>query len=277
MQFNTLARLLCSPRLLLSSWQTGQLASAQCSGLHITTSLNFAEAVPLKPKRPMNAYIRYVQGVRSSLASANPKATPMEIAKLAAVKWQSLDQTSKTKYEEEYKREQAVWLQKNAKYLSQLTDAQKEEIKLERQQRNEGKIKREQKRLLKELGRPKRPINGYLRFCQQNKPVLGLSKQDNKMQMKNLGLQWRQLTDAEKEPYNKEAEADMKRYQEEMKKWEDKMLSTENVEAVRKKNVLLPPSPASSMAKKGGIPMPRINPAPAQKQKKSPTSTTTRP
>uniref|UniRef100_A0A182RCC1 HMG box domain-containing protein n=1 Tax=Anopheles funestus TaxID=62324 RepID=A0A182RCC1_ANOFN len=267
MQLNTLARLLYSPRLLLSTWQPGPLASVQCSGLHITTSLNVAGTTPVKPKRPMNAYIRYAQGIRSSLVSANPKASPTEISKLAAVKWQSLDQASKTKYEEEFKREQAVWLQKNAKYLSQLTDAQKEEIKLERQQRNEVKIKRDQKRLLKELGRPKRPMNGYLRFCIQNKPAVGLSKEENKLQMKNLGVQWRGLTDAEKEPFNKQAEADMKRYQEEMKKWEDRMLSSENVEAIRKKNVLLPPSPASSMAKKGGIPV-------IEKQKK-PTSTTT--
>ncbi|XP_035910900.1 transcription factor A, mitochondrial [Anopheles stephensi] len=275
MQLNTMARLLYSPRLLLSSWQTGPLASAPTAGLHSTTSLNVAASTPVKPKRPMNAYIRFAQGIRSSLASANPKASPTDISKLAAVQWQSLDQASKAKYEEEYKREQAVWLQKNAKYLSQLTDAQKEEIKLERQQRNEGKAKREQKRLLKELGRPKRPMNAYLRFCAENKPVVGLSKEDNKMQMKNLGMQWRRLPDAERDRYTKEAEADMKRYQEEMKKWEDKMLASENVEAVRKKNVLLPPSPASTMAKKGGMPV--VGSGGSVPKPKKPSPTTGRP
>ncbi|XP_050072305.1 transcription factor A, mitochondrial [Anopheles maculipalpis] len=263
-------------RRKLSSWQTGSLVSAQSAGLHLTPSLNVAASIPEKPKRPMNAYIRFVQGIRSSLASANPNASPTDISKLAAVKWQSLDQASKAKYEEEYKREQAVWLQKNAKYLSQLTDAQKEEIKHERQQRIDGKMKREQKRALKELGRPKRPMNGYLRFCAQNKPVLGLSKEDNKIQMKNLGMQWRRLTDAEKERYNKEAEADMKRYQEKMKQWEDKMLAAENVDAVRKKNVLLPPSPASLMAKKAGMPVVGGGGL-VQKPKKSAPTATKRP
>lgn len=273
MQLNTVARLLYSPRLLLSTWQTGQPAAVQSAGLHLTTSLNIASSTPERPKRPMNAYIRFVQSIRSSIASANPKASPTDISKLAAVKWQSLDQASKTKFEEEYKSEQAVWLQKNAKYLAQLTDAQKEEIKLERQQRNEGKVKREQKRLLKELGRPKRPINGYLRFCAHNKPVLGLSKEDNNMQMKNLGMQWRRLTDAEKERYNKEAEADMKRYQDEMKQWEDKMLSSEKVEAVRKKNVLLPPSAASTVAKKGGMPVVEAGGLTQKPKKPAPTTT----
>uniref|UniRef100_A0A182X165 HMG box domain-containing protein n=1 Tax=Anopheles quadriannulatus TaxID=34691 RepID=A0A182X165_ANOQN len=273
MQLNAVARLFYSPRLLLSTRQPGSLSSVPSCGLHATATLNDAgtatKSVPEKPKRPMNTYIRFAQSIRSSLASANPQASPTDISKLAAVKWQSLDQASKAKLEEEYKREQAVWLQKNAKYLSQLTDAQKEEIKLERQQRNEGKVKREQKRMLKELGRPKRPMNAYLRFCAQNKPAPGLSKEDNKMQMKNLGMQWKRLPEGERERYTKEAEAEMKRYQEEMKVWEDKMLAAENVIAVRKKNVLLPPSPASVKAKKGGIPV--VDSAPVAKPKK-PTS-----
>uniref|UniRef100_A0A182K035 HMG box domain-containing protein n=1 Tax=Anopheles christyi TaxID=43041 RepID=A0A182K035_9DIPT len=270
MQLNAMARLLYGPRLLFSTRHAGPLSSAQCSGLHATSTLNdggaTTKSIPEKPKRPMNTYIRFVQSIRSSLANANPKASPTDISKLASVKWQSLDQDSKTKLEEEYKREQAVWIQKNAKYLSQLTDAQKEEIKLERQQRHESKVKREHKRMLRELGRPKRPMNAYLRFCIQNKPAAGLSKEDNKMQMKNLGMQWKRLPEGEKERYVKDAEMEMKRYQEEMKVWEDKMLESENAVAVRKKNVLLPPSPASVKAKKGGIPV--INSEPVAKPKK---------
>uniref|UniRef100_A0A182PAS9 HMG box domain-containing protein n=1 Tax=Anopheles epiroticus TaxID=199890 RepID=A0A182PAS9_9DIPT len=276
MQLYAVARLLHGPRLLLSTRQASPLSATQSCALHATASLDYggaAKTLPEKPKRPMNTYIRFVQGIRSSLVSANPNATPTDISKLAAVKWQTLDQASKTKLDEEYKREQAVWLQKNAKYLSQLTDAQKEEIKQERQQRNENKAKREQKRMLKELGRPKRPMNGYLRFCAHHKPVTGLSKEENKLQMKNLGMQWKRLPEAEKERFNKEADADMKRYQEEMKVWEDRMLAAENVVAVRKKNVLLPPSPASVRAKKGGIPV--VESAPITKPKK--TTPTTRP
>uniref|UniRef100_A0AAG5DUM9 HMG box domain-containing protein n=1 Tax=Anopheles atroparvus TaxID=41427 RepID=A0AAG5DUM9_ANOAO len=251
MQFNSLVRPLLSARLVLTTRQTAPDATTHCAGLHITAAVNDdgglpKSATPEKPKRPVNTYIRFVQSIRSSLASTNPKASPTDISKLAAVKWQTLDQSTKTKLEEEYKREQAVWLQKNAKYLSQLTDAQKQEMKLERQQKQEEKAKREQKRMMKELGRPKRPMNGYLRFCAHNKPKQGLTLEENKMQMKNLGLQWKRLSDADRERYTREAEEDMKRYHGEMKEWEDKMLASDNMEAVRKKNVLLPPSPAAA-------------------------------
>ncbi|XP_053673166.1 transcription factor A, mitochondrial [Anopheles nili] len=255
MQFYAVARLLCSPRLLLSTRQTGPIPGTPSCGLQLSAVVNddgSAKAMPDRPKRPMNTYIRFVQSIRSSLISDNPKASPTEISKLAAVKWQGLDQASKTKLEEEYKREQAVWLQKNAKYLSQLTDSQKEELKLERQQKHDNKVKRDQKRMMKDLGRPKRPMNGFLRFCSKNKPVQGLSTEDNKMQMKNLGMQWKRLPEVEKERYTKEAEVDMKRYQEEMKQWETKMLASDKLEAVRRKNVLLPSSPMSpSPAKRG--------------------------
>lgn len=40
-----------------------------------------------------------------------------------------LDSAAKAKHEDEFKKEQAVWLQKNAKYLSQLTDQQREDIR----------------------------------------------------------------------------------------------------------------------------------------------------
>uniref|UniRef100_A0A182NB24 HMG box domain-containing protein n=1 Tax=Anopheles dirus TaxID=7168 RepID=A0A182NB24_9DIPT len=277
MQFNAMARFLCSSRLLLSTRQTSTpFAAVQISGLHSTTCLNVdgtSKAMPEKPKRPVNAYIRFAQSIRSSLATSNPKASPTEISKLAAVKWQTLDQASKTKLEEEFKREQAVWLQKNAKYLSQLTDAQKQELKAERQLRADEKVKRDQKRLLKELGRPKRPLNSFLLFCAQHKPVSGLNKEENKVQMKNLGLQWKRLPESEKERYTKEAEAEMKRYQEEMKRWEDKMLASENMEVVRKRNVLLTPSPASSRARKGPQQVPG-NVAAAAKPNKPATSTT---
>lgn len=250
MQLNLLVRVLNSPRFLLTSRQTVPVATTHSSGLHSTVPLkddgDVIKATTLeKPKRPVNTYIRFVQSIRTSLATANPKASPTDISKLAAVKWQALDQTAKTKLEEEYKRDQAVWLQKNAKYLSQLTDAQKQELKQERQQKQEEKGKRDHKRMMKDLGRPKRPINGYLRFCAHNKPKTGLSLEENKMQMKNLGLQWQRMSDAEKEKYNREAEEDMKRYHKEMKDWEDKMLASDNIDAVRKKNVLLPPTPVT--------------------------------
>ncbi|XP_058057347.1 transcription factor A, mitochondrial [Anopheles bellator] len=246
MQLNSLIKLFNSTRLLVSTGQTSPFAvvATQSRGLNRTASLNDAtsKGAPEKPKRPANAYIRYMQSIRSALASANPGTSPSDISKLAALKWQALDVSEKTKHEEAYKRELAVWLQKNAKYLSQLTDADKEQLKHERQQKAEDKAKREHRRMLKQLGRPKRPVNGFLRFSAQNKSKTGMPREERMLLMKDLGQKWRNLPSSEKERYNREAQEDLVRYEKEMKLWEDKMLSTNNTDVVRRKNVLVEPS-----------------------------------
>ncbi|XP_035773130.1 ARS-binding factor 2, mitochondrial-like [Anopheles albimanus] len=255
MQLNSLIKLFNVPRLLLSSRQNNLPLAAvatQSNGFHSTVPLENATAKAAamqKPKRPVNAYIRYAQSIRADLAKANPSASQMDLAKLTSAKWQTLDQPSKARLEEEYKRELAVWLQQNAKYLSQLTDVQKEELKQDRQQKAEDKAKRDLKRTLKQLGRPKRPINGFLRFCAQFKPKSGVTQGEHKEQMRALGEKWRSMSASEKEQFNREADEAIARYQEEMKQWEDKMLAMDNGDLVRRKNALLSPAPTPSGGK----------------------------
>uniref|UniRef100_A0A2M4AYQ6 Putative transcription factor a mitochondrial n=1 Tax=Anopheles triannulatus TaxID=58253 RepID=A0A2M4AYQ6_9DIPT len=255
MQLNSLIKLFNVPRLLLSSRQSNLPLTAvatQSCGLHLTVPLDNATAKAgtlQKPKRPVNAYIRFAQSIRADLAKANPSASQMDLAKLTSAKWQTLDQPSKARLEEEYKRELAVWLQQNAKYLSQLTEAQKEELKQDRQQKADDKAKRDLKRTLKQLGRPKRPINGFLRFCSQYKPKPGVTQAEHKDQMKSLGEKWRSMSASEKERFNREAEEAITRYQEEMKQWEDKMLAMDNGDLVRRKNALLSPAAAPTGGK----------------------------
>uniref|UniRef100_A0A2M4BWI4 Putative transcription factor a mitochondrial n=1 Tax=Anopheles marajoara TaxID=58244 RepID=A0A2M4BWI4_9DIPT len=253
MQLNSLIKLFNVPRLLLSSRQSNlplATVGAQSNGFHSTIPLENAKAATVqKPKRPVNAYIRFAQSIRADLAKANPSASQMDLAKLTSAKWQTLDQPSKARLEEEYKRELAVWLQQNAKYLSQLTEAQKEELKQDKLQKADDKAKRDLKRTLKQLGRPKRPINGFLRFCAQFKPKPGVTQTEHKQQMKALGEKWRSMPGSEKERFNREAEEAITRYQEEMKQWEDKMLASDNGDLVRRKNALLNPAPVPTGGK----------------------------
>lgn len=195
--------------------------------------------LPQKPKRPINAFIRYVMSVRASLQANNPKASPADISKLAATQWQVLDTASKTKLENEYKKEQAVWLEQNAKYLSQLTDQQKDEIRQARAEKTEEKAKREYRKKIKELGKPKRPLNGFLLYCADIKPKT-MSKEENQSQIKLMGQKWAQLTEAEKAPYNNRAAEALAKYHEEMKKWEEKMIAEDHMDVVRRKHIVLP-------------------------------------
>lgn len=239
-----LVRLLNSSRLCVSS-RTSIPSYQLTAGLNTSTPLwdpvGSDSKLPPRPKRPVNAFIRYVQSVRSSLHAKNPKASPADISKLAATQWQVLDAASKSKLEEEYKKEQAVWLEENAKYLSQLTDQQKEEIRQTRAEKTEEKAKREYRKKVKELGKPKRPLNGFLLFCADVKPK-NLNKQENQSQIKLMGQKWAQLSEAEKAPYNSRAAEALVKYHEQMKQWEDKMIAEDHLDVIRRKHIILPTS-----------------------------------
>ncbi|EAT34084.1 AAEL013643-PA [Aedes aegypti] len=245
MQVNNLVRLFNSSRLRISSRTS--LPSYQLAAQFQTTShlsdpaATSGSALPEKPKRPVNAYIRFLQSVRPSLLAKNPKASPTDISKLAAAQWQVLDPASKSKLEDEYKKEQTVWLQKNAKYLSQLTDQQKQDIRQARTEKTEEKAKREYKKKVKELGRPKRPLNGFLLYCADKKPK-NLSKEENKLQLKLMAQKWAALSEMDKAPYNTRAAEALVKYREDIKNWEDQMIAQDHLDVIRRKNLILPPT-----------------------------------
>uniref|UniRef100_A0A1Q3F5F9 Putative transcription factor a mitochondrial n=1 Tax=Culex tarsalis TaxID=7177 RepID=A0A1Q3F5F9_CULTA len=243
MQMNILSRLFSSTRL----WTTNIRSTGLGAGLKTSAAGGEpAGTLPVKPKRPVNAYIRFLQSIRPELKTKNPKASPTEISKLAAVQWQVLDLANKTKLEEEYKKEQAIWLEQNAKYLSQLTDEQKEEIRQNRVEKSEVKAKREHRKRVKELGKPKRPLNGFLLYCQDQKPK-NLNREENRSQIKSLSEQWSKLSEAQKEPYQRRAVDAVAKYREDMLKWEEKMIAQDNMDVVRRKNVLIP-APSKDVA-----------------------------
>ncbi|XP_055613867.1 transcription factor A, mitochondrial [Uranotaenia lowii] len=239
MQTNGLVRLF-SPKLWLNTRTTNPI---WVSGINTSTNLGFptgpSDKLPERPKRPINAYLRFVQNIRSTLLAKNPKASPTDISKLASAQWQVLDVASKSKLEEEYKVEQAIWLQKNAKYLSQLTDQQKVEIRQARSDKAEEKTKRDHKKRLKELGKPKRPLNGFLLYCAERRPK-NLTKEQNREQIKKLAEAWSKLGAAEKEPYNSRAADGLVKYRENMRQWEDEMIAQDNMDVIRRKNIIIP-------------------------------------
>lgn len=242
MQVNGLVRLLNSSRLCISSrtsLPSYQLTAGLQTTVHLTDPAASGSKLPEKPKRPVNAYIRFAQSIRSTLHAQNPKASPTDISKLAAAQWQVLDPASKSKLEVEFKKEQAVWLQQNAKYLSQLTDQQKDEIRQARAEKIEEKTKREYRKKVKELGKPKRALNGFLLYCADNKPK-SLGKEENKSQIKLMAQKWAQMSEAEKAPYNSRAAEALVKYREDVKQWEEKMIAEDHMDVIRRKHIILP-------------------------------------
>lgn len=197
----------------------------------------------------MNTYIRYIKSVRSTLQAKNPTASATDISKLAAMQWQVLDSSAKAKLEEEFKKEQAVWIQKNAKYLSLLTDKDKEQIRQDRLEKTEEKAKREHRKRVKELGKPKRPLNGFLLYCIDQKPK-NLNREQNRKQIKELAQKWSNMSDSEKEPYNSRGADAKAKYREDMKRWEEEMAAQNNFDVIRRQNIIISPKKESKSTKK---------------------------
>ena len=78
------------------------------------------------------------------------------------------------------------------------------------------------KKAKKDKDAPKRPLSAYFFYIQERREALKKEKPnlENKELIKTMGEEWNKLSDEEKKPYVKKAEADKKRYQEDMKAYE---------------------------------------------------------
>lgn len=75
---------------------------------------------------------------------------------------------------------------------------------------------------LKDPNKPKRAGTAYLFYCNDKRPAMikALKKKGEKVNVgaiqKQLGADWKKLTDAKKKPYVEKAKKDMERYKKEM-------------------------------------------------------------
>jgi hypothetical protein len=83
--------------------------------------------------------------------------------------------------------------------------------------KGEGKRKREPK----DPNAPKKPLTGYMTFCQEERENIKSENPEMKAKeiMSELGNRWKSLSEAEKKKYNDQYKAAKAKYDEEMKKY----------------------------------------------------------
>ncbi|XP_062551587.1 transcription factor A, mitochondrial-like [Armigeres subalbatus] len=238
MQMNNLARLFNCVQLKINSRTA--LPSYQLANTLNTTSFLSDQAasdptLTEKPKRPINAFLRYYQSVRPILQAKNPTVSLMDISKLVSAQWKDLNATKKTKLQREFNADHAIWLQKNAKYLEQLTDQRKQDIRQARADKAAKRAKREHRKKLKELGRPKRPLTAFLLYHFDKRPNK-LTKDQIKSLVKQHALEWSHMSNEEKDQYNKRSAEALAKYREDVAQWEKEMIARDHVDVVRRKH-----------------------------------------
>ena len=142
---------------------------------------------PNKPKRAMVAFMYFSIDQRPEVQKANPQLKIAEISKILGQKWRDMSDSQKAKYD--------------------------------------AKAAADKKRYEKEMKaykppyKPKRAMVAFMFFSIEQRPAVQKSNKNMGIAeiSKVLGAKWRGMSDAEKAPYEKKAQADKIRYEKEMK------------------------------------------------------------
>jgi len=192
--------------------------------------------VPMRPKKPLTPYFRFLGQVRSECQRQNPNVKVTELMKIIAQRWDSLDDASKQPFISAYKSEVASYSPILEKYNKSLTPEQKEaqqQLKLDKQLQRE---RREKKRRLKEFGKPKKPASPFFMYLSNN-VAKGSSITEYQNAAKKLSQAWKSMSEAEKAPYLTKYQENQDIYVKTLARWEEKMLKQGNDDLVRESTV----------------------------------------
>lgn len=184
--------------------------------------------------------------MRPEIRAKDPKISIIDTIKVIAKRWETVDPTTKKKLEEEYKNDQIQFIEKRAEYDSKLTDAQRIDIKLLKDELAEAKDKRLHRKKVKQLGRPKKPASAFLRYLSEQRTKLPQSPNETYRDwQKKIAAKWTEFSDKEKEKYVVASHSEYGRYKLEISKWEEEMVKQGNLDVVRQEALIetLPPKP----------------------------------
>lgn len=169
--------------------------------------------LPPRPKKPLTPYFRFMKDLRPKLQVENPKFSAIDIIKQISKKWETVDPGLKQKLQEEYRKDQQQYVEVRAKYDSKLTQEQRAEMKQLKQNMQEAKERKMMRKRVKDLGRPKKPASGFLRFLiSERKATPQLPNQTYRDWHKKCTLKWSRLSDEEKSQYILDARKEFETY-----------------------------------------------------------------
>lgn len=191
--------------------------------------LNTAASVP--PKRPLNAYMRYVQQQRPSVVRLHPEINSVDIVKKIAQQWRNLSPEQKKPFVEASTKAREQFKVDLQRYMAQLTPVQEKQQALDKKQRLAKRKASRKKRELTALGKPKRPRSAFNVFMSEHfEEARGATTQ---AKMMSLLQDWKNLFSHKKQVYIQLAQDDKIRYKNEMKSWEEHMVEMGRADLLR--------------------------------------------
>ncbi|KJE91879.1 hypothetical protein CAOG_02944 [Capsaspora owczarzaki ATCC 30864] len=158
------------------------------------------EKDPNKPKKPTTAFMYFSNAMRERVKTQNPGLKMTDIASVLGKLWGQLPEADKDKYQTMANSDKERYAKAMDGYVAPVSTGGKSGKKS------------------KDPNAPKRPPSAYICFANAVRPELRKTYPSDTMPAisTKIGELWRQLTDDNKEPYNKQAEALKLKFQTEM-------------------------------------------------------------
>ncbi|XP_074106491.1 mitochondrial transcription factor A [Cotesia typhae] len=193
--------------------------------------------IPERPKRPLNAFLRYTALIRDELKEKFPEAKVPELCRLYGKKWAQCDPALKKELQDQYRKDMLKYSHQVMDYERKLTDEQKMVIEEENRRVEANKKKNELKARLLELGKPKKPPTAFILYMMSH---VKSKDPDTAVPdwMAEISKEWTKLPAEKREKFEIEAKKLMEQYKNDMIDWEAKMIQMGNLDVIRRQVLL---------------------------------------
>lgn len=158
----------------------------------------------------------------------------LDISKLASARWKECDPKEKEKLFEMYRKDYETYKENMLQYEKLLSKEQKNQIKDVKENykvhRENQILKKDVRRKLKELNKPRRPAAAFFLYIRE---MQKRESETHKDFIARMSKEWENLPISSKKKFIEEWEMKTKEYNKELLEWEEEMIQKGNVDVVR--------------------------------------------
>jgi structure-specific recognition protein 1 len=168
-----------------------------------------AKKDPLAPKQATSAYFFFADSQRETIKAENPDATFGEVGKITGAKWKALSDEDKAPFNEKAMASKEKYKAAMAVYVPPEVDSGDEEGESDQKKR---KVKPKKE---KDPNAPKKPTTAFFFFMEKERSNIKAQHPEFSIGElgKEMGSQWRAMSEEDKAPFNEKAVASKEKYQ----------------------------------------------------------------
>lgn len=160
--------------------------------------------LPRKPKRPRSGYYHFLIEHQASVKENNPKLPTAEILKIVASMWSNT--SDREEYAKGFQDDQVRYTTEMSEYQRTLSEDDRLRIKELKAKIATRKAELRKRKQQQDLGKPKRPVNAFVKFSIEQNRGRHQSKGKQTMEeyhqfYREITYKWRALSDEERAKY----------------------------------------------------------------------------